>query len=265
MVEDVQAFPLPLTLLRRWWWLTLLSVVLSLAASYEITNQIKPTYEARAQIDVDAATVSTSAIGTYTDRNSTLMLASAVADMANSYRIAGRAVEMFHLAMTPSTLLDEMTATAASDAPIVTIQVDDGQNNRAADLANAAAAAIIAVHKADQGVRFHDLEKTIRNQIAATTHGINTRIAKMRALTASSAPRLRVSAQISSLSQQVGVLQTALGSLNAQLTSMLLSQAQSAPTLTMCGQMTIYAQRPIVHERDCPHEEADNIAAFRTV
>ena len=232
MVDDAQDVPFLLTLLRRWWWLILLSILLSAGASYAITKRIKPTYEASARLYLDTASVSSS-IGSYTDRNSSLMLASAVATMINSYRVAERAASTFHLGLAPAQLLKEINATSAADAPIVTIQVDDGQRTRVATLANAVAATIIAVNRDDQSVRFSSLEKATQAQIASTTRAISGETAQLHALTRSGDSSPATTAQVNAVSQQLYALQNYLSTVKAQLNSILLSQAQSATTLTV--------------------------------
>jgi capsular exopolysaccharide synthesis family protein len=236
MTDSVREIPNLISLLRRWWWLVIVGAALSLAASYVVTKHMKPVYLASSQLFVNTAS-GASVVGSYTDSQSALMLAASVADMLNSHRVAAEVLTASSARLSQDQLLSEMKASAAVDTPIVTIEVRDNSPTFAQQLANAAASAILTLYQGDQTRRYASLKETLQGQIAAATSQL---AGATKLLSALDSRKPSDVAQISSLTIQINSLQSSLTTLNTQLNTVLLSQAQSDTTLTIID----HAQAP---------------------
>jgi capsular polysaccharide biosynthesis protein len=91
------------------------------------------------------------------------MLSAAFADMINTHRVADEVVGASNLGLTAEQVATELKASASTDTPIVTIVARDTLPRRAALLANAAAAAIIRLHQADQDARYSDFTAALKD------------------------------------------------------------------------------------------------------
>ncbi len=227
-----RGLPTILPLLRRWWWLICVAVVVAGSASYVVTKHIKPVYEASSQLFVNTSSAA-ALTGAYGDSQSELVLASAVADMINSHRVADRVLATTRSRLSADDLLAELNASASSSTPMVTVSVKDTSPAQAARLADAAASAIITLYQADQGTRYDSLKVTLQAQIATLTNQLDGDTAKLRDLAARSSANAALLSEVASLNAQIVTLQSSLTSLNVQLNTILLSQAQSDTTLTV--------------------------------
>ncbi len=229
MSERDLELPNLMPLVRKWAWLVVLGAVIALGAGYAVTKRTAPVYESSSQIFVNtASSASLSSLDIST--GSAVMLASAVADMINSHRLADEVVQSLHVGLSADQLLDEMRASAANDTPIVTIDVRDGNPRLAARIANVAASTIIALYQTDQSSRYAGLKTALQRQINDANNQLSS-ATKRLAATETATPANP--ALVASLTSEIGSLQTGLSGLNSQLNTILLSQAQSDTAITV--------------------------------
>jgi non-specific protein-tyrosine kinase len=207
-----------------------------LAASYAVTKHTRPVYEASTKLFVNTASAASLTNSTL-DTQSAVMLASAVADMVNSHREASEVLQIANVPLSTDGLLAEMKAGAATDTPIVTIDVRDTNPQLAARIADAAASAIIVFYRADQSMRYSGLKTTLQHQISGTTTQLASATRRLSTLDGSKPVNV---AQISSVTTQINSLQSSLTALNTQLNTLVLSKAQSDSALTVID----HAQMP---------------------
>jgi capsular exopolysaccharide synthesis family protein len=235
MIREVSGVPMLLRLFRRWWWVVVISCLVSGTAGYGLTKHIKPTYEATVELYVNTAAL-TSSSSPNMDVHVAINQAAALADMATSYSVAEQAVRTSHLGITADALLGEITAVAGTVDPIISLTVADQQQSRVAPLANVLATTIISINRQYQNDRYADMGNALRSQIASTSNDIASYTAQIRALTDASGSSLGVTTQLTNLSQQIGAMQSNVATLKAKLSDVLLSQVQSATTVTVIAQ-----------------------------
>src|SRR5579883_324044 len=232
MIAQGQEFTKYIRIVRHWWKVLILGSIIAAGTGYGVSKRMQPIYQASTSLFVNTASV-TANLGSYTDPHYGLMLATAIADMVKSYRVANMIIQRLHLKVGAAALLAQMQAVASPDTPILTIVVKDPSRERAALLANVAASTILAVNNADQSVRFSTIQDTIKSQIAGVNRSITAANARLRSLSARRDPDQATIAQINSLTALANSLQNNLASLNTQLDNVLSSQAQSSTTLTI--------------------------------
>lgn len=216
----------------KWWPLVAVALLVSMATSFAVTRRTAKEYDASAKLLVNTASA-TSLTADYTDSQSALMLAATVANMIDSHRVAGAVLHSTNLLLTESGLLAEIQATAAADTPIVSIDVHDASPQRASLLANAVASEIISLNQADQSTRYGNLKATLQSQIASASRRLDAYTTQLRLLSAKRSTDPARVAEVSSIANQIDTVQSSLTSLNTQLNTILLSQAQSDTTLTI--------------------------------
>jgi non-specific protein-tyrosine kinase len=226
-------------ILRRWWWLLVAAAILAGSASYVVTKQIKPTYEATTKLFVNTASVGNSS-SNYGDSLYATMLSKAYAEMIVSYRVAGAVLAHTPVRMTATALIREIQATSDPNTPLITIAVRDRSKEQAALLAEAVAQAFIQINMQDQGTRYKDAQDTLNTQIAKVQSRIDAANARLRSVAAQGGSSGQTSTEITSLTAQINSLQSNLATLNTQLNNLLFGKSQTMTTLTI----TEHAQVP---------------------
>lgn len=122
---------------RRWWWTLLVAAWVAGLAGYYVANRIPPTYESSVQllvgpINTDAQTVGASAklIQTY-------------AQVLTTPTILDPTIKATQVSMTSSQLASNTRVTANVDSRILSIRVQDGNAQQAANLANEMASQLV--------------------------------------------------------------------------------------------------------------------------
>ncbi|HEY3523824.1 MAG TPA: Wzz/FepE/Etk N-terminal domain-containing protein [Candidatus Limnocylindrales bacterium] len=126
-----------LLIARRWWWTLLVATAVSALIAYLVASRIPPTYEAGAQLlvgpintDVDTLRASSQLAQTY-------------AQLAISQPLLESTAKEFGGAVKTSDLAENVRASASDVTRILNIKVDDGDPQRAAQLANTLANELI--------------------------------------------------------------------------------------------------------------------------
>lgn len=124
---------------RRWWWTLLVATWVAGLTGYLIASQIPPTYEARAQLLVgpyegDLDTIRASGLATLT-----------YAELVTVKPRLQAAIKQLDLDLSPAELSQATRVTANDTSRTLTIRVQHGSPQTAADLANTLAELLIAL------------------------------------------------------------------------------------------------------------------------
>lgn len=216
--ENILELPRLVPILKSWWWVLSVAVIIGAGACYAVTKHAKPVYSASAEVLV-SLTSPANPNGSYSDSQTALMAAVAVQDEVKTHRLADTVVRLARVPLSSDTVLGELQASASSDTPLVTITAQDTSADRAALLANTAASAVVALNQADSDAKYAALRAILQRQIASVNKQLD-------ALGAHGAKSLGATSQLSSL-------QASLQSLIAQLNGLPLQQEQSDDMLSV--------------------------------
>jgi non-specific protein-tyrosine kinase len=165
--------------LRRWLPLLVVSVVLAGGAAFIVSGQLAKTYEARATLIVGQAL--SAANPDYTQLLVSQRLSTTYATVATKRPILENVVKELGLDATADDLASRVRADAPPDSTLLTITAQDQDPDRAAAIANALAAQLVAASPAIQG-RQADVQKSIDADLQATQEQIRTTQARVTAL-----------------------------------------------------------------------------------
>jgi len=217
---------------RRWGWLLLTIPVLLAGVTYVVAQRITPTYEASATVFVNTASVS-GGQGSYAETTYALMLAKTFANLIATHKVADRVAALVDGRLSGQNLLDELRVTASTDTPLITVAVRDAYRVRARLLAHEVAAVFISQNEADQKSRYKTVQNALEKQMTATRRSINVANTRLRDLTSPAITKRRAEAELPVLAQQINLWQANLATLNNQVNSLLVNQAQSFTTLSI--------------------------------
>jgi succinoglycan biosynthesis transport protein ExoP len=128
-----------LSIARRWWWTLLVAVWVAALLGYLVASRIEPTYESRTKLlvgpintDVDTLRASGQLVQTY-------------AELVTSGPILESTIKELSLPYSAGELRADIRTTADDVTRFLTIRVQDGLADRAADIANTLASELIQV------------------------------------------------------------------------------------------------------------------------
>ena len=213
-----------IALLWRWAWLIALVAVGMAVAGYSYSSVQPKVYQAQATLIVGQ---SLSAISPeYNALLASQRLSQTYASVATTRPLLQRVADAEGAAVSPEDLRSQVLAVAPRDSTLITITVIDGHPERAARLANAVAAELMAVSPAIQG-RPGSVQEFADRQIADTQADITATQAAIDALLAQAE---LTPAEL----QDMQVLQNRLAALRSAFNDLLdFSSLQSANTLTL--------------------------------
>jgi len=205
-----------LRLIKRWWWLLVVSVVIPMGISYYFASQQTPLYQARVTIMVGTNLQNPDPDRGQMDLSNTL--AAAYAELVRQGPIVEPVIEMLGLARTPDQLAAQISTWVHSGAQLLEIMVTDANPEAAALIANALADALIRRSPASGGSD-PEQQDFIRGQleelqakIRSISDEINTLTASLSGLT-SAAEIQGVQDRIAALEEVKSLYQTSYASL----------------------------------------------------
>jgi succinoglycan biosynthesis transport protein ExoP len=202
----------------RWWWLIVISVVLSATASYIYSQRLPKIYSAKATITVGGNIIEElnpdvrSLVSIQT-------LAEVYAQLARRYPISAAVVERLELQISPAQLTSMIRTNVIPRAQLLEISVLDINPQRAQLLANAVAEELILqspTGAAEQQAR----EEFIRSQLIDLQEKINSTDERLNEL-ADSLEDLNSAIEISEAQSEIAVLEALKGQYQRNYTEFL--------------------------------------------
>jgi uncharacterized protein involved in exopolysaccharide biosynthesis len=148
--------------LRRWWWLLLLGPLLGAAAGLGLASLQPPRFQATATVLI----LPTRDPGSFVsdDLVAAARLAATYGRLAGTGPVLAAAGAAVAPPLAAADLARVVSARAAPDLPIVDVTAAAGDAQRAADLANAVARALVERFRADEAARAAPVEATLAAQ-----------------------------------------------------------------------------------------------------
>ena len=180
--------------IRSWLWLLVASLVLAGGAAYLVSSSLPKVYESTVTLLVGQS--STSSTPNYNDLLASQRISQTYADLATTGTILGQVITEQNLGVTVDDFRNRVTANAPADSTLVMVRVQDGNSARAARLANAIGAQLIAASDAGYG-KNSQVQDFIAGQISAAQVQITDtqteidRLAGLPALTADQTQELQ--------------------------------------------------------------------------
>lgn len=214
--------------IRSWLWLFAVGVLLAGGTAYLVSSALPKVYKAQVTLLVGQSRSSSSV--DYNDLLASQRISQTYANLATTGPILAQVIADAGLQVTPDEFRDAVTAEAARDSTLVTVTVQDGDPQRAADLANAIAAQMIAASGTVYG-KNSQVEGFISSQTEATQLQIEETQAEIDRLTALP---LRTSAQ----DQQLAALNVQVANLRQSYAALVQLSGSSANALTVVDPAT---------------------------
>jgi tyrosine-protein kinase len=199
-------------LLRSYWILILASVAIAGVTAWALSSILPLSYVAEAQVIVGPPLS-----GNVTDYNQLLtaeQLSRTYARAAETTSLATRVIERLDLSSSPAELLQDISARASEDTPVVIVTAEASSADAAAALANAVADELIAESSTIQGTD-EEVRQLVDAQIRTVTEQIAAVEASLAALAQIEEPTAADLARQSGLSSQLVALRSTLASLLA--------------------------------------------------
>ncbi|MBN1977162.1 MAG: polysaccharide biosynthesis tyrosine autokinase [Anaerolineae bacterium] len=149
--------------LRRWWWLIIGCALLAAASAYAVSTQLTPVYKASVTLLVHQA--STSGTSDYAAILTSERQARTYAEMITEQPVLEAVVAQPGFDMDWQDLASRVDVELVQDTQLIRLSVEDTDNARAAQAANAIAAAFIAQNKALQQERYAESLGSVRQQM----------------------------------------------------------------------------------------------------
>lgn len=210
-------------IVRSWLWLFVVGALLAGGTAYLVSSSLPKVYEAQATLLVGQSRTSSSV--DYNDLLASQRISQTYANMATSGPILAQVIADAGLDVTPEEFKAFVTAEAARDSTLVTVTVQDGDPQRAADLPNAIAAQMIAASDSVYG-KNSQVEAFISGQIQETQLQIEETQAAIDRLTALP---LRTAAQ----EQELAALKVQAANLRQSYAGLVQLSGSSANALTV--------------------------------
>lgn len=149
--------------LRRWWWLIIGCALLAAASAYVVSTQMTPVYRASVTLLVHQA--STTSTSDYAAILTSERQARTYAEMLTEQPVLEAVVAQPGFDMDWQQLADSVDVELVQDTQLIRLSVEDTDNARAAQAANAIANAFIAQNKALQQERYAESLSSVRQQM----------------------------------------------------------------------------------------------------
>ena len=153
-----------LGVLRSWFWLLVASVLLAGGSAYLVSNALPKVYEGRVTLIVGQSLQATSP--DYNQLLASQRLSQTYADLATTTPVLQAVIKTVQLDVAPEDFRKRVRADAPRDSTLLTITAEDGDPARAARIANALAAELIAQSPAIAG-RNTDVQQFVDSDLAA--------------------------------------------------------------------------------------------------
>lgn len=223
-----------IAVVRQWFLLIVAGVAIAAAASYIVSSGLPKTYEAQARLIVGQSL--TSANPDYTQLLASQRLSQTYATVATTRPLFERVIEKLGLDLTSDELDRAIRADAPRDTTLITITVSDTDAERAADIANAVAAELIAASPAIQG-RSGDVATFVEDDLRATQRQIEDAQTEADRLAA-------LPSRTEQEEQQLQTLQTRLIALRSSYANLLAYASNSSSNLLTVVEPAIAAEFP---------------------
>jgi succinoglycan biosynthesis transport protein ExoP len=197
-------------LVRTWLWLLIAGVLLAGGSAYLVSISLPKVYEAQATLLVGESS-SSSGIN-INDLLASQRISQTYANLATTGPILQQVIADAGLTTTPEEFRKLVTATAARDSTLVTVNVKDGNPQQAADLANAIADQMIAASGTVYG-RNGQVQDFIAGQVAATQAQIEETQAEIDRLTGLPSRTATQDQQLATLKSQAANLRQSYAAL----------------------------------------------------
>jgi capsular polysaccharide biosynthesis protein len=149
--------------LRRWWWLIIGCALLAAVSAYVVSSQMTKVYKASVTLLVHQAT--TSGTSDYAAILTSERQARTYAEMLTEQPVLEAVVTQPGFGMDWQQLADRVDVELVQDTQLIRLSVEDTDNARAAQAANAIADAFIAQNKALQQERYAESLGSVRQQM----------------------------------------------------------------------------------------------------
>lgn len=222
-------------IVKTWWPLLVGSVVLAAGSAYLVTSVQPKVYEAESTLIVGQ-----SLTGLGTDYSQLLVsqrLSTTYATVATTRPLLDKVIASLTLDGTADDLAKRVRADAPLDSTLLSIAAQDADPQRAAAIANALAAELVAASPAVQG-RQYDLQRSVDEDLQATQDQIRSIQARVEVL---SGLADRTAAQETELS----TLESRLVTLRSTYSTLLAFVSTSAPNVLSVVQPAVAASTPI--------------------
>jgi tyrosine-protein kinase len=156
-------------IVRSWIWLLVASLLLAGGAAYLVSSALPKVYEATATLLVGQSNNAGSP--NYNDLLASQRISQTYANLATTGPILTQVIADAGLDVTPTDFARNVTAEAARDSTLVTVTVQDGDPQQAADLANAIATQMIAASDTVYG-KSGQVQEFVAGQIEAAQNQI---------------------------------------------------------------------------------------------
>jgi succinoglycan biosynthesis transport protein ExoP len=197
-------------IVRAWFPLLVVSVVLAAGAAFAISSVLPKVYEARARLNVGQ---SLSAVNP--DYNQLLVsqrLSTTYAEIATTRPILEAVIQQLDLGVSADQLLGRVRADAPMDSTLLAIGAQDADPARAAAIANALAEQLIVASPAIQG-RQADLQASIDADLQATRDQIKATQATVEILVGLTNRTAEQDAQLEALDGRLATLRSTVAAL----------------------------------------------------
>ena len=222
-------------IVKTWWPLLVGSVVLAAGSAYLVTSVQPKVYEAESTLIVGQ-----SLTGLGTDYSQLLVsqrLSTTYATVATTRPLLDKVIASLTLDGTADDLAKRVRADAPLDSTLLSIAAQDADPQRAAAIANALAAELVAASPAVQG-RQYDLQRSVDEDLQATQDQIRSIQARVEVL---SGLADRTAAQETELS----TLESRLVTLRSTYSTLLAFVSTSAPNVLSVVQPAVAPSTPI--------------------
>jgi capsular exopolysaccharide synthesis family protein len=151
--------------IRSWLWLLIAGLLLAGGAAYLVSSSLPKVYEAKVTLLVGQS--SSSSTPNYNDLLASQRISQTYADLATTGTILGQVMANAGLGVTVDEFRGRVKADAPANSTLVTVTVQDGDPQRAANLANAIGNQLIAASDSVYG-KNSQVQDFIAGQISAT-------------------------------------------------------------------------------------------------
>ncbi len=153
-----------MTILRRWWWMMLAFALVGGAIAYFLTPTPPPVYQASTTVLISQGS---NAVPSEGDVSAGQRLASTYSQLISARPILEEVIQNLNLDITSETLAAQIRVSDISNTNLLVLTVQDGDPQRAADIANEVVRVFIQRNQEIQASRYSASKEGLQNEIAA--------------------------------------------------------------------------------------------------